>query len=311
MKPIAIAARAGATIAVLGAAVVLSGGAPRKEQPWAVAVPAMVKVRPGKAPAGENRIRLTAARGECEAAQVVASGAQEVMPEASPLAFGKEKLAPRLSRDGFNDVAHPSNDEGAAGRWPDPLIPEVDVYKGEKRRAFPASANGNEPVVIFYELCVPADAKPGLYKGDIRLSAAGKPPLKLPVEARILDFELPATASLPTSFGFPSRVAALGHGLPVDENMAKMTRLYGEAALRHRISLHGLSFDAPQFEKRGKALDLDFEEFDAEIGPFLDGEVLPNGARFTSFTLQLHPKARSDEDVVAYWKAFAEHLREK
>lgn len=317
MTPISFAARAGATVAVLGAAALLAGIAPKKAEakrdtaPWAVVVPSMEKVRPGPAPRGERRIRLVAARGECEAAQIVAHGVKRLTPTARPPTLGERRLEPVLYRVGFLDVKHPSNDEGAKGLWPDPLIPQRDVYRGEKRRAFPASAEGKVPVIVYYELCVPEDAAPGRYSGAVRLTAENRSPLQVPVEVRVLEFALPATATFPASFGFPSRVAALGHGLPIDENMAKMTRLYGEAALRHRISFHGLSFDAPPFMKRGRELVLDFREFDAEIGPFLEGEILPNGARFTSFTLQLHPKARSDDDVVAYWRAFAAHLRRR
>ncbi len=284
----------------------------RSERPWAGVAPLMVKVRPGQLPAGPLRIDLAAARGECEAAQIaVPAPAREVAPRASPLrAAGAAEIAPLLYREAFLDLAQATNAEGAAGLWPDALIPERDPYLHESRGAFPASSRGQEPVVAFYEVCVPRSAPPGTYRGEVELTAKGERALRIPVTLRVRAFELPATSTLPTSFGFSGLTACVGHHLETSEhNIQRLTRLYAVAALRHRLSLHGLTMEPPPFE--GDPARPDFAAYDAEVGPLLDGTAAPDGARFTSTDVRLHPQARTDEQKVAYWRAFAAHLADK
>ena len=71
---------------------------PAEEQaatkPWTGVVSALVKPRPGAVPPLEPRLRWTAARGECEGAQVwVAPGAQGVALTATGLSSSTEPKA--------------------------------------------------------------------------------------------------------------------------------------------------------------------------------------------------------------------------
>lgn len=283
------------------------------EARWAVAVPALDKLSPGAEPNGTSAIQWTAARGECEGAQILAKAPiEDVRARSGPLrSEGAEPIALALYREAFVEVEQPSNGEGRAGRWPDPLIPAVDPFFGEKRAAFPASSMGPEPVAIYLEVCVPLEARAGLYRAELELTARGLEPMHLPVSLRVRRFRLPATSSLPTTFGFSGLSACVAHGRSADPSCVDaLTRLYATSALRHRLSLHGMSMEAPPM-RPGEPGRLDFSRYDAELAPFMDGLALGTGARFTATDVRLHPSAKTDDQKVTYWRAFAAHLRER
>ncbi|MGC4115400.1 MAG: DUF4091 domain-containing protein [Myxococcales bacterium] len=278
---------------------------------WAYAVSEMVKLGPGARPKKSASIELRAARGECVGAQVVVDApVRSASMQASALRRpGAPPIGVRLYREAFLEVVHPSNSEGREGRWPDALIPERDAYFDEARRAFPVSST-REPVVAYVEICAGA-AIPGRYEGDVVVRAEGRRPVVIPVRLTVRHFALPATSSLPNSFGFSGIAAAAGHGLPADStNVLELTRLYATAALRHRVSLHGMSMEAPRIVSTDPP-KIDFSAWDAEVGPFLDGTALPNGARFTSIDVRVPHKVVSDPRGIEYLRLYAEHLREK
>ncbi|MGI5864030.1 MAG: DUF4091 domain-containing protein [Myxococcales bacterium] len=302
LAPLSLAALAGLALAL----------SPSEPAPWVRALGSMVKLRAGdRLPEGRQSIELTVARGECEGAQLAAEApVSGVVATATPLrAKHGGTLEVRLYREAFIKVSEPSNFEGRAGRWPDPLIPAVDLYSGERRNAFPASSRGAEPVVLYLEVCAPQAAAPGTYHGHVVAKAKDRPTIRFPTQVRVRSFALPATSSLETSFGFSGLSAVRGHGLG-DEAVGQLTRLYATAALRHRISLHGMSMEPPRVVNRDP-LELDFGAYDAEVGPFLDGTALENGARFTSIDVRLHPKAKSEDELLAYLRAYAQHLRQR
>ena len=277
------------------------------------ALSSLAKLRPGDPVEGAAAIELRALRGECEAAQIgmrAGSAPLEVQPRIDG-SLG-EKVRVQLYRVGLVQLLRPSGPEGGAGRWPDPLVPDVDPYVGEKRNAFPLRIPAGESRSLLVEVCVDGGAAPGAREAAIVL-AAGKASHRVPVKLRIERAAIPATATLPTTFGFSSRRAALAHhGRPgTDEEIAKLDALYREALLRQRISAHGGTFDPPPFRRVDGRIEVDFTAYDREVGPFLSGEALENGARATSTELRTHPKLASDEERIAYWRAFAEHHRKK
>lgn len=280
---------------------------------WIVAIPAMVKLGPRSVPKGGASISVSAAGGECVAAQLVARApVHGLFARATPLSMaGAAAIEPSLYREAFLTVTNASNIEGTPGRWPDPLIPAVDAYAGERRNAFPASSDGPEPVVVYVEICVPATARPGSYSGEILVRADRRPPTVVPVRLRVRPFVLPATSTLPTTFGFSGYSATRGHGLPQDvQHVLGLTKLYATAALKHRISLHAMSLEPPAIVSIDPPR-LGFDAYDAEVGPFLDGTALPSGARFTTIDVRMHPQARTDAQRVAYLRAYTQHLRDR
>jgi Domain of unknown function (DUF4091) len=264
-------------------------------------VSALEKVRPGVAVKGEKEARLSLARGECEAAQVVLPpGTARVQVKPLVLRGPGKPLEASVWREAFLEVKTPSNSQGATGPWPDPLVPVE------------APGTPGAPTVLYVELCAPEAQAPGTYQGALHVAAEGKPLAPVPFTAEVQPFVLPATASLPTSFGISLYSIARGHGLkPESPEARELLRAYARELLAHRLSAHGMSMDAPPVRFEGGKAVVDFRAYDAELAPFLDGTALPSGARFTTTEVRDSRAAHTDAEKTAYYRAFAEHFRRK
>jgi hypothetical protein len=244
--------------------------------------------------AGEAK--LEAAAGEWESFQIVVKGPlREVRAEASPIG---ELPAPRLMRVGYLEVKTPSSQEGRVGMWPDPLIPDVDAFVGEKRRAFPFDVPAGEQRAIWVDVFVPPGIAAGVQRGRVRVIAR-EGDWSVPLSVTVHHFELPRSSSLPVTYGISAGALAKAHG--IDD--PALLRRYGVAALRDRISLHGGTFDPP--------ID-DFRAYDAEVAPFLDGNADPGGpadaARWTAIDVRVPYKLDATAKA-AYLKRMVAHLR--
>ncbi len=266
------------------------------------------KLEPTSAlPAGRT-IDLAAARGECESAQIA------VRPEhllaalsarAAPL-DGPSRIAPALYRVATLDLALPSGPDGAAGAWPDPLIPERDPFFGEPRRAFPVAVPAGRLQAIWVELCVPEGARPGRYRGTVLLGDGGREIASVPVLLEVWPFALPATSTFPVTFGLPTRLGTRALGKPDDPALA---RALAAAALRHRVTPHGLSYDPPQGHCGAASCELDFAAYDAEMAPILDGTLVP-GVRGTFADMRVTARdwEGPDADLIALFHAWRLHF---
>lgn len=267
--------------------------------PWVVSP--LVKVRPATPVEGARQARLSLARGECEAVQVVLpEGASRLEEPRLVLKGPGAALRASVWREAFIPVRTPSNAQGQPGLWPDALVPVSAPVE-------PAA-----PAVLYVELCAPAGQVPGTYRGTLRLKAQGRALGSVPFTARVQPFVLPATASLPTSFGFSLNCMARGHGLaPESPEARRLMQAYMRLLLEHRVSAHGLSMSVPpvRFEQ-GRAV-VDFRTYDEEVGEYLSGKALPSGARATSAELRECPQARTPEEKVAWYRAFSEHFRQR
>jgi hypothetical protein len=261
----------------------------------------LVKVRPGLSVTGPAEAKLSLARGECEGTQVVLPGnVRQVTAKPLALKGPGPALSASLWREGFIEVKTPSNSQGATGFWPDPLLP-VDL-PGEP----------SLPAVLYVEVCAPTEQEPGTYRGELSVKADGGAVAPVPFTVEIQPFALPATATLPTSFGISLYSISRGHKLSPESPEAKgLLRAYGKALLEHRLSAYGMSMDAPpvRFEK-GLAV-VDFSAYDEEMAPFLEGTLLPSGARFTTADVRDSAQCKTEQEKVAYYRAFAEHFRSK
>jgi hypothetical protein len=276
----------------------------------------MVQLFPSSVPAGEPDAKLEAARGEWEPFQIVvhaAGGAlRGVRAEATSLRGAGELAAPRLYRVDYLDVKTPSSVEGHAGPWPDALVPDVDAFAGEKRRAFPFDVPAGEARAIWVELFVPATATAGSYRGAVRVDAEGRAPATIPVELRVHKFTLPKTSSLPVTFGFAAGAIAKAHPGLSAEATQKLVEAYEVSLLRHRISAHGGTNEPAPWRLAGGKLTIDWSGYDAEVGPFLDGKVdrggPAEGARWSAFDFRVPQKLQGAERA-DYAKQLAAHLR--
>jgi hypothetical protein len=266
----------------------------------------LVKVRPGDAVKGRRDARLSVARGECEGTQVVLpAGARGVRVEPLSLAGPGAALKASVWRQVFVDVKTPSNGEGRTGPWPDALVPvEAPVQA--------PAGDAKTPTVLYVEVCAPEKQAPGTYQGELRVKAQGAEPLPVTFAVEVQPFALPATSTLPTSFGVSLYSIARGHGVsPESPEAQELLKAYGRALLEHRVSAHGMSMSPPPVRFEGGKAVVDWRAYDAEMAPFLDGSLLPSGARFTTAEVRDNKQARTDAEKAAYYRAFVEHFRKK
>lgn len=249
----------GVAIVIVGA---LAQPASATELTFGVAT-SNIKVRPDMpAPDLSSSAQLMAARNEFEAFQVVfiASGGAAADlsmrltgPLTGPQGATIATTNVNLYREAYYYVRVASNTEGASGRWPDALIPDVDEIVGEKRNAFPFEVPDGENRVIWVDVFAPADATPGDYTGSLEVLQGSNVIGTVGIALRVGTFAIPSTATLRTAFGFDYAQPCLAH-TGVDDcdpngwNEPKALELrerYLRLALDHRFSLDNPFFQPP------------------------------------------------------------------
>ena len=274
----------------------------------------------------KNPAQLYASRNEFESFQAIfraeGQNIQGADVEVSDLKNEKGQQIPKTNVivyfERYLDLPQPSSIEGAAGEWPDPLIPRVDRYAREKRNAFPFDLSSRRNQPIWIEIYVPPQTPPGNYEGRLSFQINGKIEANIPINLKVWNFTLPSTSSFPTTFGFNGVTAVRQHlgKYTTDVDVRRFTALYRKAALWHRISLHGGSMVPPTFNFNGNHIDVDWTDYDAELAPFLDGNAIRSdeplhGAQATTVCVRTAPTLDSDEQKILYWKAVATHFRDK
>lgn len=257
-----------------------------------IVIDAAQKVRPTELVTGRSAAMLRAARNEFAPFQIVipggGSGRRSVTAAASALSGPTGTISAgqvRLYRVGYLNLTTPSNDEGGTGRWPDPLIPDVDEVAGEKRNAFPFDVPAGENRIVFVDLHVPMSALPGVYTGTVTVSSPGLSDV-VSVTLRVFDFEMPSTSSMPTSYGIQWIGACEAHygsydACGADAGIIRMNTMYARYMLDHRITGE-VVYTGPSAS--GSGYDW-ANTFDPYYGPLLDGTapgLLLEGARVTS-----------------------------
>lgn len=268
-----------------------------------------LKVRPTDTPAGSPSASLKAARNEFEPFQIVLTSSggttQGVSVSlAKPLAGPGGAQIPAknvvLYRVAYHVVGTASNSEGAAGPWPDPLIPDVDTYVGEKRNAFPFDVPSGESRVVWVEILVPQSAAPGDYQGELAVSVGGSSVGTIPVTLHVGSFALPSTASLASAFGMGWSDPCIAHtgydccSATWSETAAPPLRaLYLRAGLEHRFTISDTDFQPPFGASRAP--------YETHILPLVDGTAqtrLP-GAKLTAVNLD------GGNNDLAQWISYA------
>jgi hypothetical protein len=250
----------------------------------------LVKLRPGDhlPPLGA----LFVAQNEYESIQVAVGSLSSAT---TVTAVGvKSPTLPRLEvavhRQALINITSVSNCEGAAGLWPDALVPDTDVYAQETRNAFPAAVAAGERVLLWIDLFVSPGCPPGNHTVHITVetteaSEAGSQHATAVVAVVPLEvgaFSLPSTATLATAFGALSE-AERGHALPSGgEKALQLVPRYVDAMLMHRLSGDFLKTEQDRLHDS-------FEGWRRTWGSFLDSRDLPFGLNRSRVTTQSIP----------------------
>ena len=297
--------------AALALAAAIAAAAPHAARPAPVEVgvaSSLDKLRPGDPIPPGRAVELVAARGECESAQVAVraqAGLQALGVDAAPLR-GPAPIPVTLYRVANVQLERPSGPEGAPGEWPDPLVPVRDAWFGEPRRAFPVQVAAGRLQAAWIEVCVPRAAPPGRYAGEVRVRDGARTLATVPVRLRVWPFALPATGRFVAAFGLATRTGTAALGRKEDPELA---RALAAAALRHRISPYTLSADPPDGECTAGRCALDWSRYDAEVGPVLDGTLVP-GVRGMFAEVRIAEKVWQgpEADLAATLRAWKRHF---
>jgi hypothetical protein len=218
--------------------------------------------------------------------------------------------------EGFVNLKRPSSIEGGEGLWPDPLIPRVDRYTHEARNAFPFTVQRDRNQPLWADVFVPATARPGKYTGSAHISLGGMALFSVPIDLTVWRFTLPSTSTLKSSFGLSGINLLKQHSgrYTNDADLHAITGLYTKAALLHRISTHGGSMQSPKFSHRAGKMQVDWREYDAEVGPYLNGVAIPEGeplygARATSAELRTPKDFETEDQEKSYWTEWTRHFQ--
>ena len=227
-------------------------------------VGATYKVRQQDKPKTSPAASIKAARNEFESFQIVFSSSAKVtgvsVKLSAPLTGPKGAKIPAknvvLYREEYYHVNVASNSEGASGLWPDPLIPDVDTYVGQKRKAFPFTVPAGSTRAVWVDVLVPKTAAPGTYTGALQVDAGGAKQGTVQVTLKVGNFTLPSTATLASAFTMDYAIHCYAHtgyescSSSWSEDAAAVLReRYVRAGLEHRFTISDPFFQPPHVSK--------------------------------------------------------------
>jgi hypothetical protein len=266
------------------------------------------KLRPEDPVPGARAIRLRAARGECEAAQVAVRATRGLAALRAQVE-GPDGLQVDVYRVAYVKLARPSGSEGASGDWPDPLVPARDPDFGEPRRAFPVAVPPGRLQSIWVEVCVPPEAAPGDRRGTVILRDGPARLARIPLSVHVWPFALPRTPTFVAAFGLSTRLGTRALGVPGDGALA---RALAATALRHRLTPFTLSADPPDGRCTARRCAFDWTRFDAELAPVLDGGLVPGvKGGFAEVRIPASVWAGPEEDLAATLAAWRDHFAQR
>ena len=274
-------------------------------------------------PRASRSVQLWAAQNEFEPFQIVLRAERqdvagidlEITDLKGPQGTIASKDYVTIYLESFILLKKPSSIEGAAGEWPDRLVPRVDRYSGQKRNAFPMRLAPHRTQPIWVDVYVPLGTPAGAYQGQALITVKGIAYAAIPITLHVWPFALPSTSSLKTSFGLNGLSAAKKHfgKYTNDADVLRLVQTYQKAALLHRISTHGGSMIKPRIPADGTTVN--WTAYDAEVAPFLNGTILSGkdplpGARVNTVELRMPPEL-TEEQERPYYRQWTQHFREK
>lgn len=179
------------------------------------------------------------ARNEYECFQVIANGPIQIfnisIEASSTIQF-------QIHRAAYLNISNVSDCDGSVGFYPDALIPDTDVFVGEKRKVFPILVSATQSRSFWVDLF----AHPEILSGNYTLYKLSVHEFRivLQLQVEVFRFALPSTSSFATAFGVYWTGILKGfygstwqqHG---NESVVH-TQRYADLALMHRVTLSNM-----------------------------------------------------------------------
>ncbi|MCP5525256.1 MAG: DUF4091 domain-containing protein [Verrucomicrobiales bacterium] len=232
--------------------------------------------RPPETDEAVTPVRVSAARGEWEAAQVcVASYEAQDLTAAEASRFTRADGLASGIRVQINELAYvrvetPTDGTCVADFHPDPL-PALNL-------PLKLAPHRNQPLWLTFH--IPRATPAGDYTGKLTLHIVGKTDrqvIAIPLAVHVYDFELPRETHLRSALGLGTHEINRYHQLTRREDQIAVFEQYLRNFAEHRISPYSFFDYAPiqvSFEGEGadKRARVDFAEFDRWAERWLDGK---------------------------------------
>jgi len=194
----------------------------------------------------------------------------------------------KLELDAFKEWFHFTDSNKSY--YPDALVPVSLPHSS--RLPDPDNRIEKQTAQAYWiDVWVPADAIPGVYKGQARLTAEGKT-TRTPIELRVLDATVPAEDVViidHNSYG-SGWLSGMYGGIPVpSEESFRLTHGYHRLLYEHRGVFHQLGYGhggkvisefAPELAGSGRSKRItSWDKYDRHYGPLLDGSAFKGTRR--------------------------------
>jgi hypothetical protein len=275
------------------------------------------KVQPTTAPGSASSILLEGASDSYVAAQIIVRANGDALAgvnmTASALGDGRGHAIPaanitfyRQQFINFTGVSEsepgsrpvPKNSPTADPWLPDPLIPFIDPYDGSPAGApFAVTANRNQPVWV--DFFIPENTTPGVYTGQITISASGQPTVSVPVQLTVWNLRLPDKNIVTTYFQAHFDQVINYHrntyeGNPsspwrkYDAYTRQLVKRYEELIHTHRLDTW-MDFTAQPVASGQCAVPSNWSNYDAAVQPYMDGSYWSDGVPNTWIDVPFSP----------------------
>ncbi len=183
-----------------------------------------------------SAVQISAARDEFESRQLVISPKRDLRHFQIEFSDLHNADGARLAADclearymAYLPVAAPSDSWGAAGMWPDPLVPMPAA-------GLSLASGRNHP--LWLTLKTPADAASGTYTGTIALRADDYYQ-EVPIQVRVFDFTLPERMTAVNNHGFGLEAVYDIHNMwnASDADKERLAAMYWELIRDMRMSV--------------------------------------------------------------------------
>jgi len=250
---------------------------------------------------------LAGARNEYESFQVVVSGLSSLKDVDVKIGDLAGPGGAKISRKAFRLWRVHYVDCKGQGWLPDSMVPWHDPWNNKRiggKFGAPFAVSAGTNGLVWVELHVPEDAKPGDYKGSVEVTVAGKPARTIPLSVTVWPVTLPKTTTLLTYFEL-SRDTLERHCL--------------HALHKHRIDVWKVVGHEHKLKwKDGKPVIRWSAEFDGVLDDYFSGLMFEDGlpgksALFgvSSWDISLVLQGKSDENRIEILKQYQEHYKDK